>query len=691
MVSPWDLQTALNQPSVVNPGDTIWLRGGTHSISNRPTKFISQLSGADGQPITVRQYPGERATVDGNIMQTSGGWVNYWGFEIMNSQQFGLTNFPTRLSPQPGPFPTTWYINYNGRILDFTVSGFDLRAPNCKLINLIVHDNIGGGIGIDIAAGNTETYGCLSYFNGWQGLDRAHGHGLYGQNADPAQKSVTDCIVFNNFALGMQATGAGPTPIADNFDIEGNAFFLNGALAASHQANLLVGPFQGVAKNPVIRTNFIYDTQGTGSDFNLGNSAGALVQGNYFQTSVMLSTNINLIMEGNTFVSGILRVDPCTYPNNSYLINLPTSNFIAIRPNKYEPGRANIIVYNWENLNSVSVDASGFLPIGTAFEVRNAQDFFGSPVLTGTYDGTPLDIPLTGLSVAQPIGIAPPPSSGPAFGAFIVLPLNAANSALPRTSKAKTSQKVYIPVEAGAGKVTAPMRLVRNTSSPARQFASSRTAKQGSIVFNIEIPVSGTYVIWAKVFSPTPAHGSFFVSVDGGSEDLYDNLEGKWSSAWPWTLVNSRGSKAAVSLDGRRFDLVQGPHSITFRAQEAASALNRILVTDDLAFMPKDIVAPTQTLPAPANSTTRFNQNVFLCNATNLFGDSMTLSIPTPYTSQRGIVSISGKEVLYTPRQGFLGNDRFTYLLTTVQGDSSAGTVMVRVQSSAVIKVGSSP
>src|SRR3954454_10513251 len=75
MVNPWDLQTALNQPSVVNPGDTIWLRGGTHAISNRPTKFISQLSGADGQPITVRQYPGERATVDGNIMQTSGGWV----------------------------------------------------------------------------------------------------------------------------------------------------------------------------------------------------------------------------------------------------------------------------------------------------------------------------------------------------------------------------------------------------------------------------------------------------------------------------------------------------------------------------------------------------------------------------------------------------------------------------------------
>jgi len=27
---PWDLQTALNQPSTVQPGDTIWIRAGVH-------------------------------------------------------------------------------------------------------------------------------------------------------------------------------------------------------------------------------------------------------------------------------------------------------------------------------------------------------------------------------------------------------------------------------------------------------------------------------------------------------------------------------------------------------------------------------------------------------------------------------------------------------------------------------------
>ncbi len=59
--SPWDLQTALNQPSTVHPGDTIWLRGGTYV-----GHFTSNLNGTSSSPIIVRQYAGERATIDGN-------------------------------------------------------------------------------------------------------------------------------------------------------------------------------------------------------------------------------------------------------------------------------------------------------------------------------------------------------------------------------------------------------------------------------------------------------------------------------------------------------------------------------------------------------------------------------------------------------------------------------------------------
>ena len=220
---PWDLQTALNHPASVKPGDTIWLRGGVHRLSNRITKFTSRLAGVSGQPITVRACPGERVTIDGNIQQVTGGWVTYWGFEIYNSN-------PNRYTDETGPFPRKWWVTYDGKEVHLCVSGFDLQAPNVKLINLLVHDSIGGGFGINRTCQDAEElYGCLSFYNGWQASDRAHGHGIYEQNAAPYTKIIKDNLVFANMGIGMQNTGAGPEAQADNLRLEGCAFFMRTA------------------------------------------------------------------------------------------------------------------------------------------------------------------------------------------------------------------------------------------------------------------------------------------------------------------------------------------------------------------------------------------------------------------------------------------------------------------------------
>ena len=97
--SPWDLQTALDQPSSVHPGDTIWLRGGTYV-----GHFTSNLNGTSSSPIIVRQYAGERATLDGNdgtsnvTLVINGSYAWFWGFEVMNSN-------PNRISGNTLPPP----------------------------------------------------------------------------------------------------------------------------------------------------------------------------------------------------------------------------------------------------------------------------------------------------------------------------------------------------------------------------------------------------------------------------------------------------------------------------------------------------------------------------------------------------------------------------------------------------------
>src|SRR5207249_11579487 len=88
---PWDLQTALGGGhGKVQPGDTVWLRGGTYTSA-----VTSTLTGTAAAPIVVRQFPGERAMLDakggtsstsrGDFFSVIGSYSIFWGFELMDS------------------------------------------------------------------------------------------------------------------------------------------------------------------------------------------------------------------------------------------------------------------------------------------------------------------------------------------------------------------------------------------------------------------------------------------------------------------------------------------------------------------------------------------------------------------------------------------------------------------------------
>jgi hypothetical protein len=96
---------------------------------------------------------------------------------------------------------------------------------------------------------------------------------------------------------------------------------------------------------------------------------------------------------------------------------------VVVRPNTYEPGRANIIVYNWGNQASVAVNVGGVISTGNQYEVRNVQNLFGAPVASGTYNGSgTITVPLGGVNATPPIGGSPnaPVHTGPAFDVFLL-------------------------------------------------------------------------------------------------------------------------------------------------------------------------------------------------------------------------------------------------------------------------------
>ncbi len=105
----------------------------------------------------------------------------------------------------------------------------------------------------------------------------------------------------------------------------------------------------------------------------------------------------------------------------SYKSASTLKNLIKVIPNDYERGRAHVVVYNWENRASVSLDLSSVLNINDKFSIYDVENIF-EPLLTGTYQGD-VQLPLNQSEIISPIGMGNFKMSHTSseFGCFLVV------------------------------------------------------------------------------------------------------------------------------------------------------------------------------------------------------------------------------------------------------------------------------
>lgn len=453
LARPWDLPSALSHPKAVKPGDTIWIRGGTYGSGS--TIFRSLLVGTEASPIVVRRYRDERAIVNGWLQvgccdrdpqPAKGAYVWFWGLEFASS----ITD---RTGAPAGP------PKYGeSKILD----AIDTWAPGSKFIHNTIHDTR-MGISMWKEAIGAEAYGNLIYFNGFQATDRAHGHGFYVQN-NTGVKSVIDNIVFDQFNHGMQFYGSDATFVR-NLLVQGNIVFDNGAISKGPNMgdNIVLSGGNGVAGVRLLGNhlyfkpamNMGYNELGWTGNFDLEVRDNHFIGG--FQAIALgewksVTARNNTIYSQDKYLIKFNNPNPMSWDNNKYFGSglfqtgvsgtdftgwrtrtgndknstfqkgPPTGLWTFVLPSKYDPGRANIVIYNWDKIPTVSVDLGKAIPAGTSFEIRDAQNYFAPPVVTGVYTGTPVAIPMKELTIAKPNGSIPTPPvhTAPLFGAFIL-------------------------------------------------------------------------------------------------------------------------------------------------------------------------------------------------------------------------------------------------------------------------------
>lgn len=407
--NPWPLQYALSHPDTVQPGDTIWLIGGTYT-----GPFEANLEGETNRPITVRALPGERAILQSDDLVLDiqdSEYVNFWGLEI--------TSAPYKRDPNERKRSAYGVRIHQGR-----------HSHHIKFINMLVHDMPAQGFGWWQANSDSEIYGSLIFFNGMTQFD----HGIYVHNTE-GEKRIVDNFIFDNASHGIHAYGEKEEPELNNLHIEGNTIFSNGSIGFSTKSgiwgvfkrNILVGGYF-IAENPTIINNFTYYPGTSGEAINLGYRAGsrhAVVENNYFAGGQVRlgGENEALQMIRNTILG--FSLPDLSLRGNELLLFKPGSEQVFIRPNRYEAGRANITVYNWGKKSTLTLTAEQLQDVqiqaGDEYELHNVQDYFGD-VITGTYNGRSIEIPMNNHTVAQPIGLDfKPPSSFPEFGAFVLL------------------------------------------------------------------------------------------------------------------------------------------------------------------------------------------------------------------------------------------------------------------------------
>ena len=430
---PWDLATALDADKhIVHPGDTVWLHGGTYSGA-----FVTCLSGTVTDQIVFRQFPGERATIDGTL-RADGADLTFWGFEIMQSA------------------PSTY--------------GLQANTDDGRFINLVVHDAGTEGISFWTPGENAELYGCIVYNNGTHdNLD----HGVYVHN-EIGTKLLTNNVFFDNFARGIQVYASSNNSAIRNVLVEGNVSFNNGSISGDvgSRQNIVISA-QVPTSGMTARDNFLYFSPGqNGIQFRLGNVDRSNNQSIVVDSNYAVGGDVGLQMRlqwgqaavrGNTLISEAATSIVSTGGNesgyqwsgNNYyrdptaaawfqndapydfagwktatglgasdqiFATGPSATQVFVRPNKYETGRAFIIIYNFAHLASVNADLSAALPMGSPYTIRNVQDVFGAPVVSGTYSGGTVSIPMGGVQPPSPIGRATvaPPKTGPAFDVFLL-------------------------------------------------------------------------------------------------------------------------------------------------------------------------------------------------------------------------------------------------------------------------------
>ena len=583
LAAPWDLTTALAHPAVVRPGDTIFLRGGTYR-----GQYRSSLAGTAAAPIVVRPYQSERAIIDGasvnsfsspmyGALTILGPYTWYQGFEITNS-------YPTRIYPRATCFE---YQHCRGH-------GVDVFGVGTKLINLVIHDT-SDAIGLWTPAIDAEVHGCIIYYIGNQTETRGHGMGIYAQN-DLGTKRITNNIIFDGFHSGIHIYGSASS-VLRNVIVEGNTIFQNGILATDPNGWGIIVGGNVIADTITIRNNYFYNpnwflrSSNINPSWGLGSTRLSLTNND---SVGYRSLEYSLIPTSSTITGNRLygymndlAVASVSTASNIIASTPPSTPRVYFSPNQYDTTRTHVTVFNGSGASSVQINPSSVLVSGDTFEIRSVQNYFGAPLVTGTYGGTAFSVPMGNATLTPIVGTPPrfPVATGSGFDSFILRKTGSSAPPPPPPpppAGAAATCTINTVCRAEIGNILSPM--LRLASPAGGNYVLSTVANAGTASYTFDVPYTSNLSLWLRIQALDTTRDSFFLSIDGGPEAEFLVSSG-WSSSFVWAQATQRQATTGATVLWNP-SLSAGRHTLTIRGREAWTALDLIALANNSSYRP---------------------------------------------------------------------------------------------------------
>jgi hypothetical protein len=428
LATPWNIHYALdssqNFGGPLVAGDTIWVHAGDY---NGPD--TCRLHGTDGSPIVIRNYERGRAIIyggtgssaDRSFVFEDADYVWLWGIEI-SSHTIDRVQDPPVGGGEPRPNCDTPY-------------GIETRGgtiESIKIINCIIHDVNENNIWS--MATNTEVYGNIVYNIGTYGTQ---GHAFYTQNSPGGRKVYQDNIITSMVDGGYLIHAYGAAGALDSITIARNIFvgwqYAQGVLYGGANDNHL--------KGAIIDSNCMWYAK-PDIGYNMAGVDTPLIRGNISIGEGRPGLTVRMPKDG-TISGNALFENPyiydtvglgrnyaafdSLYPDNLTYDPIPVSgDTVRFFPNKYEPKRANVAIYNWDAVvDSSTVTVSSVFSTGDTILVLNAYNYFGdSPDTVVLGAGGTIKIPMSATRwTTAPIQGSDSISINhqPKFGAFVLL------------------------------------------------------------------------------------------------------------------------------------------------------------------------------------------------------------------------------------------------------------------------------